>query len=41
VVEEPTNTMRMVWGPRGTSIGAPRQPIWLVTSPVGCVASGM
>ena len=39
-VEEPTKTMRIVLGPRGTSIGGPRQPIWLVTRRSGRVALG-
>ena len=30
--------MRIVLGPRGTSIGGPRQPIWLVTSRSGKVS---
>ena len=32
--------MRIVFGPRGTSIGGPRQPIWLVTSRSGKVLFG-
>ena len=40
VVDAPANTIRIVLGARANSIGAPRQPSWLVTSPIGDVVFG-